>query len=101
MDDSLEESTQLVVGMTLDSINNRLLLTDARSSRLLGLDLETKQRTVISSPGVPNNVNAMDGNGNPVAAILDVSGDYLFLTNSGIGVLAVDNETGYRVIIAR
>ena len=97
--DSLEESTQIIGGMTLDRLSDRLLLTDNENGRLLSLDLETRQRTVISSPGLPNDVNALI---TPLEAIFGMSREFIYIVDATVSVVfAVDEKTGYRVIIAR
>jgi len=88
--------------MVLDNVNNRALVINIISNfpnidnvMLLGIDLDTGVRTIISDNTVPNANNLLNS---PQKMVLDSDNDRILVIDSGT-LLAVDLDTGTRTIV--
>lgn len=84
--------------MLVDIQRERLIVNDTLSSTLVSVDLDAGTRSVLSSPTVPNIVSAPDA---PLDVIYHPEDEYLYWLNGDGSILAVDIESGDRVILSK
>lgn len=89
--------TAMLTGIVKDKKNNRLIVMESATSKLLAIDLTTGERSLfkdVSYGGTPNKlVLSMD---------LDMHDEFLLLTdNMRKALIIVDHETGEKVILTK
>ena len=85
--------------IVIDEANQRVLVSEVYSGKLFSIDMETKERKLISSPGSPNTFNAMyrvQG-----IAIYHPDGYAYVCDQLPSAVFAVDLVTGNRVYVSK
>src|SRR5690606_33371926 len=86
-----------VAGMAIDNTNQRVIVSEHYSGQMFSVDMETRDRTLITSPTSPDDDNVMKAvqgiaisHPNGYAYVCDEIPDAIF---------AVDLVTGYRVYV--
>ena len=98
-DSFADKEVAFIGGIAVDEENLRAIVAEIGSGKLFSIDLTTGDRTLISSPEIPNANVAME-------YIYDIKintpASYAFVADNGLkAVVAVDLVTGHRVVFSK
>ncbi|MGL6161659.1 hypothetical protein [Microbulbifer sp.] len=91
-----------IESVVVDSVNHRALIPDFSNSMVIAVDLASGDRSVIL--GLSPESGSLLGEGpavdSPTLASLDPEKDLLFVLNAGDAVMAIDLQSGERVVFS-
>ena len=96
--DSNNTFSSSIERITLDSANNRALVTDSDLDAVIAVDLTTGARTILSDNSTPNNTRPLS---RPRSILLDSANSRALVADSSVDqIIAVDLGSGARSFVA-